>query len=83
MTYKFGEVMYDPSDERCIQMLGKVVAASNTGSMISNNPMSCVIGILKEVASSTTDRPFKVLAISAGQMYDYAFIREILKTEDA
>ena len=78
MNYKFGDVVIDPTDSRCISLLGKMVLASMSGKMISKVPNMCAMGTLKEVDVNSIDKPFTV-ETKDGIILTYRFIREIVK----
>lgn len=80
MEYKFGDIIIDPTNPKCIGMLGKLVLASQSGKMISKNPEHCAMGILKEinVDGLAADKPF-IVATKDGIILPYSFIREIIK----
>lgn len=80
MTYEFGRTFFDSTDPICIQMLGKMVCASNVGRMIEKTPSHCEIGTLVEINNSSTDRPF-VVEVKNKSTQSFTFIREILKKE--
>ena len=78
MEYKFGDIIIDPTNPKCISMLGKLVLASQSGKMISKSPEHCAMGILKEINVTSTDKPF-IVATKDGIILPYSFIREIVK----
>ena len=77
LEYKLGKIIFDATDERCKDLLGKMVLASNIGKTIARTPTWCSIGVLQEVNQSDTDRPFTVKS-SSGE-FKYTFIREIMQ----
>jgi len=80
MTYEFGKTIYDPSDSKCVQMLGKIVAASNVGYIIDKTPQFCSLGVLMEINVNAVERPF-VVKFSDDKVASYTFIKEILKKD--
>lgn len=81
MKFKFGEIIYDPSNPICIQLLGKVVIGSNIGKDINKNPETCLIGTLSEIFNVNSDKPF-IIETKDGTKVQVSFIREILKLSE-
>lgn len=79
MFYGFGDVIYEVDNPKCIQMMGKVVIASNIGRCIKKSPQFCQIGTLIEIENES-DRPFLVKN-KEGKLSSYTFIREVLKKD--
>lgn len=81
MTYEFGKVFYDATEPTCIQMLGKIVSASNIGRIIEKTPAHGELGILKEINNGITDRPF-VVEVKDKSLQSFSFIREVIKKDN-
>lgn len=78
MEIKLGDVIYNPNDARCKDLLGKLVMASNYGVKISENIELTDMGTLMEVRTTDTDRPFRVSV--SGTELSFTFIREMVKS---